>query len=186
MKAEPVVFLPAAVTREQLMDAGLAYKGVPYNSHRNYVYRRDGQIDVKKSSLNCYGFLLATARDCGLLPADFDLQRARWRHSQTLDDALWELLKTNFVRVRKARARPADVFLMWFRDVDKTTSGPHHVSIKSSSAPYWPRRGRMLHAVERDNSMAGAVIEQDIDVLEWRRVHSVWRLKGIHEADLAK
>jgi hypothetical protein len=56
------------------MTAGLAYKGVPYNSHRNYVYRRDGQpggqINVKKSSLNCYGFLLATARDCGLLPSE--------------------------------------------------------------------------------------------------------------------
>ena len=187
MQSQAIVFSDANVSRRALITAARSFAKVPYSRHRNYIVRGEGGApDLKRSSLNCYGFLLAVARECALLPADFDLSRARWRAGQTLDAALWELLKTNFVRVKKSNARPGDVFLMRFTDVDESLTGPHHVAIKTSSAPRWPRRGRMMHAIERDATMQGAVIEQEIDALEWRRVHSVWRLQAIHRADLKR
>lgn len=181
MTREPILFLPADLNGRDLAHFGRRFLGVPYATHRNYLFHLpDGTLDLSKSSLNCFGFLLATARDAGLLPPDFDLSRARWRAGQTLDSALWELLQTNFERVDRWDARIGDVFLMWFRDVDSTATEPHHVAIKSAAAPIInQRRGRMLHAIEADNRLQGAVVEQDIDALEWARIHSAWRLKTL-------
>lgn len=183
MQHEPIQFFPVQVPRSQIVSAARAYAGVPYSTHRNYLLRgEDGALDLERSSLNCFGLLLVVARDCGLLDASFDLNRARWRSGQTVDEALWELLKTNATQIKKSASRAGDVLLMWFRDVDASVESPHHVAIQSDATP-GPngRRGRLIHAVESDASLEGFVIEQDVDTLERPRIHSVWRLNAVRD-----
>ena len=180
MQREPVIFSSVSIEPGALTQAGREYLAVRYATSRNYIARAaDGALDFEKSSLNCYGFLLCVARDVGWLPADFDLARARWRAGQTFDEALWELLETNFVRVDKGESRTDDVLLMWFRDLPQADSAPHHVAIQSADGAENGRRGAMIHAIENGPNMQGAVIEQEIDALEWTRIHSVWRAKSI-------
>lgn len=183
MQREPIQFLPVEVSREQLVSAARSYAGVPYSTHRNYLIRgADGALDLKRSSLNCFGLLLAVARDCGLLDADFNLNRARWRSGQTVDEALWELLETNATKIKASAARAGDILLMWFRDVDSSVEAPHHVAIVSNATPgECGRKGRMIHAIEDGPSLQGHVIEQEIDALERSRIHSVWRLNAVRD-----
>ena len=53
------------------------------------------------------------------------------------------------------------------------------VGIQSADGAENGRRGAMIHAIENGPNMQGAVIEQEIDALEWTRIHSVWRAKSI-------
>lgn len=181
MQLEPILFAPVEVSRAEFVERARAYLGVPYSPRRNYIARdAEGAIDVSRSSLICYGLLLAVARDVGWIAPDFNINRARRHRDQTVDDALWELLQTNAKQIKKTAARAGDVLLMWFRDVEAGVDEPHHVAIQTeASVSVFGQRGRMIHVIESDPSLEGHVVEQDIDALERTRIHSVWRLNFI-------
>jgi hypothetical protein len=172
------VFLEATPTRAQVVETARRYIGVKYSArHASVIFleasgRFVGQCD-------CLRLLLLIARDLGYLPSSFDVNLPRPKPKLSRDEAMWELLRANLDEVPRAMLLPGDVLLFAYHDLNPDISGAHHVGILSSSqpAPY----GSLIDCEDFEANGAGGVAERRFDALQWRRLESVWRLRGIRE-----
>lgn len=176
-----LIFNPVPVTAEAMVQAARRHVDCRYCDDFNFITEVDGR---KVGKCNCYGVLLSTARDLGLVDADFDLNMTPSVFGLEKPKVLWTLIHNNFLEIRKEDARgraliaPADVMMFRWTDQDHRVQATHHVAMHVGYAPHEPY-GLMLHALDAAAGGGDRIFVQRISALDWQRVDSIWRLKGL-------
>ena len=175
-----LIFAPLAVTPGEVVAQVSRYVGLPYVQSSTYV---EWQSGVPVGRTNCFGLLLLTARELGLLPDDFDVNLSPATFGQSVEKTLIEILHENFTLVGLDAMAAGDVLLLRYRDRDARLVEPHHVAmcVKARALigePAFYSAPEMIHAVNMTASGAGSVYRVQMDALFMGRVVSVWRMKN--------
>lgn len=174
-----LIFNEAHPTRAKIVASARSYIGVMY-SYRGSRITTDPATGQKSGFVDCIRLMFYVARDVGYLPADFDVNLTRPDKTRTLDECMYEVLHANLDKVLDAKPneggssfiKPGDLFLMRYTDVDRNINDVHHVAIVTD-------RSHMVHAIDHTVTYKGSVVEQRISALDWQRVESVWRMRGV-------
>lgn len=174
-------FNDVSITNDQVVEAALRHTGCEYCDDFNLITEIAGK---KSGKCNCYGVLLSTARDLGLVDPDFDLNLTWKNFKMDKPKIMWQIIHNNFIEVPKGDqsgrplVAPADVLLQRWHDQDSRLQAVHHVAIHVGhrhDEPY----GMMLHALDAESGGQDKIYVQRISELDWERIDSIWRLKGL-------
>lgn len=158
--------------RDTIVQQARRYLGIPYTHYHGRIFvDQDGKL---KGKVSCLSFILYLSRDIGILTDDTNFNLDRMGRDSNWLQLAEEMLQSHCVRVPKEKALRGDLFKMRYLDVDR--NAPWHVAIKSTDEGM--PTGSIIHAVNY-NLNGGSVVENRLDLIEWNRVDSAWRLKGL-------
>jgi hypothetical protein len=177
MPNEQYEVFDGAVDRAAIVATARRYLGVPYTSYASRVeLDANGAIDKKRSKLSCVGFVFQVGKDLGILKAEYDINIVRPDSSIGWEETIQNVLLANCDEIDKEKSLPGDILRLRYSDINPTA--PMHVSIKTTAA--CSPAGYHIHSINYDLGAAGGkVCENRLDLLEWRRVLSAHRLKGV-------
>jgi cell wall-associated NlpC family hydrolase len=146
-----------SATRAGIVEAARTFLGVPW-VHQGRT----------TAGMDCCGFIVEAAIKAGAVP-DVEFEQDYRREEN--GERMLALLKDYLEAVPDAEdARPGDVLALCDEQL-KRPDVPRHLIILTQLEPYW----KGIHA------SAHGVREHRLDILFKRRVHSVWRVRGVND-----
>jgi len=164
-------FLPTLVTRQQLVDAGRYFIGLPYSAAGTLLW---GESDGRPlGNCDCAGLPILVMIRLGLLPANFNanLPFRLWRRPRK--ELLREMIELNFTCVPRTQRGPGDLLFVKYPNDDLPDG--RHVAFCTELQPGY---GSMLHALN-DLTGCGKVFEQSINGHEFDSIRASYRLNNL-------
>lgn len=152
------------MTRVRLVEAARRYKSLRYGRVTRVAETPDGP----RGYTDCVGLFFLVARDCGLVPSDFDPNLPPSTTGVTRERACFHFLTRNFASTLPATRRAGDVLLVRFDHVAE--GAEKHVVL-------YLGHDTVLHACD-DGTGSGRVWEHHLSAHEIAQIAHCYSLKN--------